>query len=155
MIIRDHLSDKGVFHMPERKERKRKYAIPGLYEHQGRYALLYDDRYLRMFSTEKCKELSPAQQRALKDMDRLVGDLTEQFRHLFLKMARIRPAPGNRSSDEDDLSELSVDMIAFRIVYPFWNRMNSTPERYEVGFAKSGELGKYLRALKEKDEVLL
>ena len=136
------------------KEPERTFDIPGLYDHQGRYALLYDDRYLRLFSTEPCKELSPGQLRALKDMDRLIGDLTEQFRELFFSLPRQGSWP-HRFQTEADLTDSTSDMLAFRIIYVFLNRMNSGLERYEVGFAKSGWLGKYLRALKEKDEILL
>lgn len=130
------------------------YQVPGLYEHQGRYALLYDERYLRLFSCEPCSWLSQAQMQALKDMNHLVGDLTAQFRELFIKMAGWR-RHSVRPTDGDELADISADMIAFKIVYVFWNRMNSTDERYETGFAKRGDLGRYLRALKEKDEIIL
>ena len=52
------------------------------------------------------------------------------------------------------LEEPPADLLAFRIIYVFWNRMNSTPVRYEEGFAKRGDLGKHIRALKEKDSIL-
>ena len=138
--------------MSERNDSKRDFEIPGLYEHQGRYALLYDERFLRLFSAEPCSWLSGSQQNALKEMNEIVYGLTGQFSEMFLKLAKTGMT-GRRYSDREDLSKLSADLIAFRIVYIFWNRMNSGPERYEVGFAKSGKLGRYLRALKEIDEI--
>ena len=138
--------------MSEQKEEQRLFEIPGLYEHQGRYALLYSERFLRLFSPEPCSWLSGSQQNALKEMNEIVYGLTGQFSEMFFKLAKIGRT-GSRYSDREDLSKLSADLIAFRIVYIFWNRMNSTPERYEVWFAKSGMLGRYLRALKEIDEI--
>ena len=140
--------------MASQNETERLFQVPGLYEHQGRYALLYDERYLRLFSSDPCRSLSQAQKQALKDMNDLVGRLTDRFRELFFTMAGMRHDVV-RTSDGDELANLSVDMIAFKIVYVFWNCMNSTDERYETGFAKRGDLGRYLRALKEKDEIIL
>ena len=48
--------------------------------------------------------------------------------------------------------DVDADLLAFQIVYTFWNRFNSSPERYEDGLARSGALGTLLRFLKEEDE---
>ena len=112
---------------------------------KGRYAALYEERFLDLFPGAPTETLSEEQLEALGELNKLA-----------------RSAPMRRSvsivdSEYRKLNELfpadkwDADMLAFEICYPFWNRFNSGPEGYEIGFAKSGQLGQYLRYLKERD----
>ena len=115
---------------------------------------LYSDyssfEYLELFTAEPVEALSPEQSLALKRMKEVVSKLTRDRRDLFQKQAGRKKVywQDNQAVLPDDVD---ADLVAFQIVYPFWNRFNSTPERYEEVLARSGKLGSLLRLLKEQD----
>ena len=121
-----------------------------LKKQKGRYSELYVPEFLELFTTEPIAELSADQSAALKRMARIVSELTSQQRDIFFRQAsrkRVYWKDRQLILPED----VDADLVAFQIVYTFWNRFNSTPEKYEEGLARSGELGALLRLLKEQD----
>lgn len=120
---------------------------------KGRYSELYAPEFLELFTTEPVEALSADQSAALKRMARIVSELTSQQRDVFFRQAsRKRVYWQNRQLILPE--DVDADLVAFQIVYTFWNRFNSTPEKYEEGLARSGELGALLRLLKEQDSNL-
>ena len=119
---------------------------------EGRFAELYKDKYLDLFPTTRIEILSDLQTKALEEMRRIVvRDLTNQYRGLLMqRVQEIMNWPGIYNDSVPE--EWSADTIAAATCYVFWNRFNCDEEGYEVGFAKSGLLGKYLRSLKDRDQ---
>ena len=119
---------------------------------EGRFAELYKDKYLDLFPTTRIEILSDLQTKALEEMRRIVvRDLTNQYRGLLMqRVQEIINWPGIYNDPVPE--EWSADTIAAATCYVFWNRFNCDEEGYEVGFAKSGLLGKYLRSLKDRDQ---
>jgi hypothetical protein len=121
----------------------------GLWPSAGRFASLYRAGFLEAFPAEETETLSAAQEERLKEMKHVVHALTEQYRGLF---SACLSKTGTGLASREEAKALSAEELTAQICYVFWNRFNSGPEGYEVGFAKSGALGHYLRCLKEKDE---
>ena len=119
---------------------------------EGRFAELYKDKYLDLFPTTRIEILSDLQTKALEEMRRIVvRDLTNQYRGLLMqRVQEIMNWPGIYNDSVPE--EWSADTIAAATCYVFWNHFNCDEEGYEVGFAKSGLLGKYLRSLKDRDQ---
>ncbi len=123
----------------------------GLWPEKGRFAELYQDKYMDLFSTESMETLSEAQMSALKEMKRVVGRLTDLYRGAArVDIRRLIHHPKYYSREVPE--EWNAEEVAFGIFYIFWNRFNCDEEGYEVGFARSGMLGAYLRRLKELDK---
>lgn len=104
---------------------------------------MYAPKYLELFLESPVKDLSREQCDALSELGRTVSDITSRNRELFKVIGSC--------SESIPLEKQDADMLAFRIVYPFWNRFNSGSERNEYEFARSGEHGRLLRLLKGKD----
>lgn len=63
------------------------------------------------------------------------------------KVLELEPGSSITSLYKLDPMSLSADKIAKLLMYPFWSRMGGS---YEINFLKSGNLKKYLLALKKK-----
>lgn len=112
---------------------------------KGRYAALYEERFLDLFPSAPTETLSEEQLEALGELNKLARS-TPMRRSVSIVDSEYRKLNELFPADKWD-----ADMLAFEICYPFWNRFNSSPEGYEIGFAKSGQLGQNLRTLKERD----
>ena len=133
-------------------KREEEIAVNELRPKEGCFAALYRDKYLDLFPTTQTDTLSDLQTEALEEMRRIVViDLTTQYRGLLMqRVQEIIKWPGiyNDPVPED----WNAETIAAATCYVFWNRFNCCEEGYEVSFAKSGLLGKYLRSLKVRDK---
>ena len=112
---------------------------------KGRYAALYEERYLDLFPAAPTETLSEEQLVALRQMNELARSVPMR------RSVSIADSEYRRLNKFFPADKWDADMLAFEICYPFWNRFNSCPENYEIGFARSGQLGQYLRYLKERD----
>ncbi len=112
---------------------------------KGRYAALYEERFLDLFPAAPTETLSGEQLEALRQMSELARSAAVR------RSVSIADREYRRVNESFPADKRDADMLAFEICYPFWNRFNSSPENYEIGFAKSGQLGQYLRYLKGRD----
>ena len=115
---------------------------------KNRYAALYQDRFLDLLPAVTTDELSEEQLKVLSEMNLVVSGLTNLYLKDFMRYAhtqepRISPVP----------ADWNADRLAFNICSVFRNRFNSSGDRYELDYAKSGILRYHLLCLRARDSA--